>query len=150
MTQGLPPLRDRNEVCVSSEGTWAILSQSLRCKDSMPKVGDLSLPLIPTFFSENGRTSCCHGRPVTALVGWLQPLTLSEPLSSSYVRFCMVQWAVIDMETCFFQTSICSLYPSLAPQLSFGNYTSPASIPNSSRGLAPCYIQLEDGFNIHV
>lgn len=50
MTQGLPPLRDRNEVCVSSEGIWAILGQCLRCKDSMPKVGDLSLPLIPTLF----------------------------------------------------------------------------------------------------
>ena len=44
MMPGLPPPRDRNEISVPSRDIQAILDQSLRCVDPMPKAGALSFP----------------------------------------------------------------------------------------------------------
>lgn len=44
MTLGLPPPKVRNEVRVHSEGTQAILGQSPKCEDPIPRAGTLSLP----------------------------------------------------------------------------------------------------------
>ena len=44
LTPGFPPPSARNEFCVLSEGTQAILGQSLRYEEPGPKTGALSLP----------------------------------------------------------------------------------------------------------
>ena len=64
-------------------------------------------------------------------------------------RYCC-QWCDVESHAFTEPASVLSICPSAAPQLSFGNYLSPASCPNSFRGLIPRSTHLEDGCIIHV
>lgn len=44
VTAGLSSPREMDEICVPPEGTRALLGQTLRCEDPMPKPGALSSP----------------------------------------------------------------------------------------------------------
>ena len=112
---GLSPPRNKNEVCVPSEGTWAILGQCLRCKYLVPKTGSFRLPPSSAVFFSKWKNFLLS-REDSESIGWVAAApTLCESSLTLGFRVCAVQRAVSDVESHAFTEPASVLMSTCSP-----------------------------------